>query len=121
MSVVAFVSADFKAQYPEFAAVSDPALTGYFSRACNFLNNTDFSIVENIAERTTLLYLATAHIAALTARGSLVVGNVTAGAKGSVNSSFSSFQPGSGQWWEQTQYGAEFWFATIEYRSFLYV
>jgi hypothetical protein len=96
-------------------------LSGYFARSCNFLNNSDESIVQDMDARKSLLYLATAHIAALTARGSGMVGTITSAGKGSVSTAFTGPQPGSGEWFQQTAYGYEFWTATAVYRSFIYV
>lgn len=121
MSSVVFSSSEFTGMYPEFVAVSGTALSGYFSRACNFMNNGDDSVVEDLDARKSLLSLATAHIAALTARGSGTVGSVNNASKGSVSTAFSAPQPGTGEWWQQTSYGFEFWTATAVYRSFIYV
>lgn len=76
----------------------------------------------------TLLNLATAHIAAVLspaangAAASTLVGRINAATTGSVNvSAEMNYPPGSASWWNQTKYGAMFWAATAQYRSFQYV
>ena len=118
---VAFDANEFKGSFPEFSVSDSVLLTNCFVRAEGFLANSAASPVSDLVKRKTLLYLATAHIAALASRGSSVVGQVTTASQGSVSTAFSALQPGKADWWNQTQYGAEFWAATAIYRSFQYV
>lgn len=125
MAVVIFDPAAFKLAYPQFAAVSDAALTNYFNLATLYLSNTDCSIVQDIPKRTTLLWLLTAHIAylsgALNADGSPgLVGRISSATEGSV--SVSAEMPGSpnAAWFNQTAWGAMFWQSTLSLRSFRY-
>lgn len=126
MSVVVFDPAAFKARYPEFAAVSDMLLTQYFNEATLYLCNACGSIVTNITIRAVLLNMLTAHIAylggVLSADGlPRPVGRLSQAAEGSVSASFDWLQSSSAQWYQQTQYGAAFWQATLPYRTFRYV
>lgn len=126
--VAVFDSAMFLARYPEFASVSVPTLQSYFCEAGLYLNNTTCSIVRNVSSRLVLLNMLTAHIAflggALTADGQpRPVGRVSQATEGTVNATFeytAQPTPGSGPWFNQSQYGAAFWQATTQYRSARY-
>lgn len=118
---VVFDIADFQARFPAFEADTEPFLSGCFERAEGFVANVEGSAVSDLAERKSLLYLVTAHIGMLEKRGAMKVGQLNSASQGSVSASFSPVgNPGSGDWWKQTQYGAEFWQRTIKYRSFMY-
>lgn len=126
MAVVAFDPAAFKARYPAFAAVSDTLLTACFGDAGLYLSNTDASPVQDVARRTSLLWMLTAHIAflggALSADGlPKPVGRIASAGEGSVNASFDYPTPGTAAWFAQTQWGAAFWQATSSLRTFRYV
>ena len=126
MTIVAFDPVQFKARYPEFAAVSNVLLSFCFTEAGLYLSNTDASPVQNIPRRTLLLNMLTAHIAfmggALSADGQpRPVGRVSQAGEGSVSASFDYGTPGTQAWFIQTQYGASFWQATSGLRSFRYV
>lgn len=125
MTVVVFNPAQFKIEYPEFAAVADARLEFAFSQTPLYLNNDDNSPVQNVAQRTLLLNLLTAHIAVL--GGFLApggepqpVGRTSSASEGSVSASLEYKAPGTAAWFVQTQYGAAFWQATTRYRSFRY-
>lgn len=118
MASVVFNYANFLARYPEFTGTSEATLSLYFGDATLYLNNGDASPVQNIVDRTRLLYMLVAHIAAL---GNRPVGRVTSGSEGSVSASFEYNAPGSAAWFAQTQYGAAYWQATLRYRSFRYI
>lgn len=128
MTVVVFDATAFKARYPEFSAVSDGLLSGCFDESGLYLSNSDDSPVQNVTNRTMLLWMLTAHIAmlggALTADGKpLPVGRVANAGEGSVNASFDymTLTPGTGPWFNQTQYGASFWQATSSLRGMRYI
>lgn len=126
MAVAAFDSAVFLARYPEFGAIPMLRLQSFFDEAGIYLDNTDNSPVSNVARRRVLLNMITAHIAALNGALSetgeaMPVGIVNSATEGSVSVSFESvFQPGTAGWYAQTQYGAAFWQATMNYRRFMY-
>ena len=126
MSVV-FNVATFRARYPEFSAVADATLSALFDEACLYLDNSDASPVSE-ARRLPLLNMLTAHIAfiggMLNADGQpKPVGRVSSATEGSVSVSFEGVAPtpGTGAWFQQSQYGAAFWQATSSLRCFHYV
>jgi hypothetical protein len=128
MSVAVFNPAVFLARYPEFSGVSTGVLTGLFSEAGLYLNNTDRSIVQDVVRRGVLLNMLVAHIGFI---GGLLnadgqprpVGRVSAAGEGTVSASFEGVPPtpGTGAWFQQSQYGAAFWQATSSLRSARYV
>lgn len=125
MPAVTFDPVAFKARYPEFAAVADPALQACFDEAGIYLSNSD-KPVANEARRLVLFNMLTAHIAYL---GGLLsadgrprpVGRVSQASEGSVSAGFEYLAPGSSAWFAQTQYGAAFWQATTSLRGMRYI
>jgi hypothetical protein len=129
VAVVTFDPKGFKTRYPEFDGIENSRLTLCFNDAGLYLNNTDNSPVSNVARRTSLLWMLTAHIAFL---GGYIdcgnngqpkpVGRVSSASEGSVSADLDYMQatPGSGAWFNQTQYGAAFWQATTSLRGFRY-
>jgi hypothetical protein len=113
-------------QFPELAVSVPPGqAAGYFARACNFISNTPRSRIQDIPTRTALLYLATAHIAAMNATvngqaPSNLVGRISSATEGSVSVSTEMTAPGSAGWWATTRYGYECWSAMAPYRTFHY-
>ena len=130
MSIAVFNPSLFIARYPEFTAAynANPALfASMFSEAGFYLNNTDCSVVQDVTIRGTLLNMVTAHIAflsgTLSADGqSRPVGRVSAANEGAVGATFdyTPATPGSGPWFQQSQYGSAFWQATTCYRGMQY-
>jgi hypothetical protein len=108
--------------------VSNPWLfPNFFAEAGLYLNNTDCSIVQDVNLRTVLLNMLTAHIAFLNGQLSAdnqvrPVGRMSAASEGAVSASFEGVPPtpGTGEWFQQSQYGASFWQATISYRGARY-
>lgn len=128
MTAVVFDPAAFKARYAEFASIADTALTAFFNEAVFYLSNEDNSPVQNVARRAVLLNMLTAHVAFLAGVLSgdgmpAPVGRMSQASEGSVSASFDyiAATPGSGAWFQQTQYGASFWQATTAIRGFRYV
>ena len=117
MAVVTFDPSEFKLWYPQFAAMPDGQLEGFWATAQLILDNTDRSIVKDIAERKTLLYMLVCHLASLTQRGDAVTGPMTGATEGSVSTSFGQLNWGNGQWYALTQCGLTFWQATAKYRT----
>lgn len=127
MAVVVFDPAAFAAAFPQFATVPAPALTFNFGRAATVLDNTDRSVVCDVTERTTLLWLLTAHITALNngvngEAPSGLVGRVSQATQGSISVSADYGQTSqSAAWYLQTPWGAEYWNATAKYRTAAYL
>ena len=128
---VVFVYADWATRYPELAAPPDGTGTTTAAQAADdfvlaglYLNNTPCSVVQNISVRTILLYMLTAHIAALAARqaaepdGNAIVGRISDATQGSVSVSADVGTTNNNQaWFYQTQYGMSFWQATAAFRA----
>ena len=132
MAVVAFDSTAFLAQYAEFTGIGAGSATTCFGLATLYCDNSDLSIVTNITKRTTLLWLLTAHILKLNygandGAGNVVppagiVGRVEVAKEGTVDVRADMGPPSaSAAWYNQTQYGAMYWAATINYRTLRYV
>jgi len=128
MAIVVFVPADFKAAYPEFAAVPDPRCMTMFNMAQQaILDNTDNAPVMALDYRTQLFWLLVAHLLTLFAVGAdgseRPVGRIGNATEGSVSIGF-DFQlpPGSAMapWFNQTKYGALYWMMTAQFRSMKY-
>ena len=127
MAIAIFNPSVFLARYPEFSGVSNDVLTSLFSEAGLYLSNCDNSPVRDV-RRGVLLNMLTAHIAFL---GGLLnadgqprpVGRINSASEGSVSASFEGPPPtpGTGAWFQQSQYGAAFWQATSNLRSARYV
>lgn len=124
--VVSFVPTDFIARYPEFTSIVS-ALPSYFGEATLYLDNSINSRVVNVETRLPLLWMLTAHIAALNGGvngqpASPLVGRITTAGEGSV--SVATEMPGangSSAWFLQTKYGAAYWQATLRFRQMRYV
>lgn len=127
MSVVIFNATTFKARYPEFSTISDTILQMYFDEATLYLNNTERSLVQDIAIRALLLNMIVAHIAALNSgvsgqSPSGIVGRINSATEGSVSVGADyGLVTASQAWYVQTKYGAEYWAATTRYRRMRYV
>lgn len=126
MAVAAFDPVGFRTRYPEFMAVPEPTLAAYFIESGIYLNNTDSSLVSDVAVRLVLLNMIVAHLSALNwgANGekpSGLVGRIDSASEGSV-SVHADMGPvtNSQAWWAQTKYGAAYWSATASYRTFRY-
>jgi hypothetical protein len=115
----------FKARYPEFAAVANPALQSCFDEAGFYLSNANNSPVQNVTRRAVLLNMLTAHIAFIGGKLSAdgmprPVGRTSNASEGSVSAGFEYLTPGTHAWFTQSQYGAAFWQATTALRGFHY-
>ena len=125
--VVVFNYANWAVRYPELSAWVSSALAQlYFNEAQLCCDNTPSSPVQCLTTRSTLLNMATAHVAQLNAplngqASSQIVGRPSSITQGSTSiSTVMDASPGASQWWNQTKYGAAFWAATIQYRTFRY-
>lgn len=131
MAVVTFDPAAFKLQFSAFSGFSNTLLETNFATAEVYLTNSAAAIVTDVATRTYLLNLLTAHLTQLfngtndgtssTAPTGLV-GRVEVAKEGSVHvRADMGTMPASGAWYNQTTYGAAYWAATAKYRTFRYV
>ncbi len=127
--VVIFDYAGWLAQYPEFAYVTPPQATGYFNQATLLVDNTLSSPVQDPTQLATLLNMATAHIAALFAPSSSapgphgIVGRISNASEGSLSVQVAYTEPKTDTqaYWNQTPYGAQYWVATLQYRTGTYL
>lgn len=125
--VVVFDPAAFFGRFPEFAQANPDTLTALFNEATLVLDNTDASIVQQIEQRQPLLWLLTAHLAALNIgvngqAPSQLVGRIASASEGSVSvSADNGAQPAKAAWFMQTKYGAEYWQLTAGLRTAHYV
>lgn len=120
----------FLGRYPEFTAAYNLHISkfaGYFTEAGLYLNNCANSSIQDIPTRLMLLNMLVAHISFLAgdlnADGQArPVGRVSQASEGSVSATFdmNPQTPGTGPWFNQTQYGAAFWQATSSLRGFRY-
>lgn len=124
--VVVFDPTAFVVRYPEFATVQ-AALPALFGEATLILDNTVASPIQQIEQRTPLLWMLTAHLAALNLgvngqAPSPLVGRVNSASEGSVSVGTDyGAQPATAAWYLQTKYGAEYWQATAPIRTMRYV
>lgn len=122
MGIVVFDPAAFVTRYPEFSAISSFVLTEYFMEATIYLDNTDASRVSDVAQRTVLLNMLTAHVAAINGSETTLVGRISYAGEGTVaaNTMYTNNPSESMAFFTQTKYGAAFWAATRSYRTMVY-
>ena len=121
--IVVFDIEEFRELYPAIEA-SDDQLIAYFGVAETFLNNTKCSVVKNLDARKKMLYLLTAHIAAITQQaesGNPTVGRIASATEGTVSIGLDYGTMGNNErWYLQTPWGAMYWQLTKKYRSAVY-
>ncbi|KAB1581154.1 DUF4054 domain-containing protein [Serratia marcescens] len=123
MGVVVLDIPGFRDCYPEFSNVTDGQLALLFESATDYLDNTHFSLVIDLAKRQRFLYLLMAHLAYMRygdkdGNGkSGAVGRVSSASEGSVSVSLDAggvaFRY---MWYTQSPYGMDYWQATKVYR-----
>lgn len=132
--VVQFDYGRWSTRYPVFSASGttpvDPTLAQeYFYDATIYLDNSCASPVCDASvggERERLLFMLTAHLAAVNGAGSVAgagtPGRVTNKSVGPVSVGYGGLEglPGSAAWFAQTAYGLDFWQATARFRLFRY-
>lgn len=123
MAIVVLDIPKFRAMFPEFSNVTDETLPFLFDQATDYLNNSDFSLVDDVIKRERLLYLLMAHLAyvrygdANGNGGTGMVGRISSASEGSVSASSDAGQVEFRyMWYTQSQYGMGFWQATKVYR-----
>lgn len=129
---VTFDFDNFVSKFPEFSNLSGPQAQGFFDSAGLFFANCGWTGALPQAAR--LLNLLTAHIAWLRAprdangnpssQGqppSGLVGRITNASEGSVSVQVDMGEADAGSpsqaWYMQTPYGAEYWYATAQFRT----
>ena len=121
--IVVFDIEEFRELYPAIQA-SDAQLMSYFAVAETFLSNTKCSVVKNLDARKKMLYLLTAHIAAITQQaesGNPTVGRIASATEGTVSIGLDYGTMGNNErWYLQTPWGAMYWQLTKKYRSAVY-
>jgi hypothetical protein len=133
--IVAFNYAAWVARYPEFTSVQKQVAQEYFNEATIYHRNDGGGPVPTAPIQTTLLNMMTAHIAARYAQSqgspspgaaqdaNSLVGRISDATEGSVTvraempTSLSAYQA----WLFQTKYGADYWQATIPFRTMRYL
>ena len=126
MPAVVFDTGRFLARFPEFDNVADEQLQALFNAATLYLDNTDASLVTNVAAREALFMLLVAHLAQLnfgskTSPATPLVGRVTSVSEGSVSiSGDAPALPGTATWYGLTKYGISYWQATAPWRTMQY-
>jgi hypothetical protein len=126
MTIATFDPTAFKIRYPQFVNVADVTLQAIFEEVgVLYLDNSNCSIVKDIAKRTMLLWLLVAHVAYLNGFTSVnnevkPVGRLSSATEGSVSINLENLTPGSASWFQQTQWGSSFWQATTGLRSMRY-
>lgn len=131
--IVVFSAPEFVALWPEFTGLLNPQMENAFNIAQILLNNSCGSIVQDANLRMSLLYMLTAHVCFLNSgtndgAGNVtpapgIVGRINSASQGSVSVS-AAYATTIGQsmaFFIQTKYGAQYWQATLPYRSAFYV
>lgn len=133
-AIATFNYAAFIARFPEFAGLDQALAQEYFDEASLYLANDGTGPVQNQAQQSVLMNLATAHIAQLNrtvaALGGGVslssggmVGPLTSASEGSTSISTQPLGTDSGAlgaWFSQTPYGLALWAALSRYRTMHY-
>lgn len=124
-----FVYANWIAQYPEFGSVAQGQAQSFFNRALQLVPWNRFPPQDPLS-LTVVMNAATAHFAYLFAsisgqapRASGAVGRLAQATEGSVSAQFAYADAAtdSQAFWNQSEYGAFVWVATLPYRTGFYV
>lgn len=134
---VAFSYSEWQAQYPELANVSSAQANAYFAIATTYQRNDGGGPISSTTLQSTMLNMLVSHIAVLSgwqpnAQGGVfdgsnarIVGHIDQASEGSVsvNAQFDTGQTKSAMqaWAIQTVYGANWWAAGTNIRTFRYV
>jgi len=130
MAIVTFDPTAFRAEYPEFASVSDARADNMFLIASQaLLDNVDNNPQMDPTFRTQLFYMLVAHLLLIfgdsdaPTANNAPPGRLNSATEGTVSSQFEYILPqGSAMaaWFVQTKYGAMYWTATARFRSARY-
>ncbi|HAT3815142.1 DUF4054 domain-containing protein [Salmonella enterica subsp. enterica serovar Goldcoast] len=123
MAIVVLDIPKFRAMFPEYSNVPDVQLPFLFDQSTDYLNNSEYSLVEDAIKRERLLYLLMAHLAYMRFGdvngngGTGMVGRLASASEGSVSvSSDAGPIEFRYMWYTQSQHGMDFWQATKVYR-----
>jgi len=127
-AIVQFDYAVWAARYPELAtSVAEPLAQSYFAEATIYQANDGSGPVRDSGQQLALLNMLTAHIAKLNApiggvESPQLVGRISNASQGSVSGATSYVDPKTDlqAWANQTKYGANWYSATSQYRTFRY-
>lgn len=139
LGIVTFDVSTFLATYPEFTGFatgtaptqSSAKLSASFALAQTILNNTCCSAVQDANLRDTLLQMLTAHITFLLygsddGAGNVtpppgIIGHIDTATEGTVSvaASFGGDGGPTQDWYTATRYGALYWVATSNFRTFI--
>lgn len=131
---VTFDYATWILRFPVFAAIPQALAQLYFDEAGILCANNTCNPYYCIGQLSILLNLLTAHIAWLNAPrdqngnpaatgapASAIVGRISSASEGSVSvSSENQYPTGTPQWYQQSQYGSEYWVLTSNSRTMRY-
>lgn len=111
--------------FPELAQAVTPAqIQAYFLRPIVVQMNDTSSPIQDQSPQGVLaglLYLLVSHLAVLGQRDPNQVGRISDASQGTVHVAFDAGAVvGSQAWFMQTRYGAEYWQATLPFRSATY-
>jgi hypothetical protein len=108
--------------------VTPAKLMGYWTAAQQYQRNDGGGPVDDPNQQSYLLNLIMAHLAALdpsnpaNGTNANMVGRIVSGTQGPATiATQMDLPPGSAQWWNQTQFGAEYWVLTSPYRRMRYI
>lgn len=138
MAAVAFDLTGFRALYPEFAGVSDAQLNAYFGQAGLYLANDTCNPAFGAGVMPQLYNMLVAHLtwlfaprdasgnpATTGASPASLVGRINSATEGSVSVQADMGDANAGSpsqaFYMQTRYGAQFWYATAQFRTARYV
>jgi hypothetical protein len=128
--VVTFDFTEWLLAYPEFGGITEQSAKDMFFRTTLFIDNLATSPFCDLTQRKWILYMGTAHMAALFATFGSVVpsplqppGRIASAGEGSVNASFDFIAAKTNvqAFWNQTKYGAAVYAATLAFRTGFYV
>ncbi len=131
LGIVTFDPPTFVATYPEFTGMTNGQMAQAFALAQTILNNTCCSLVQDANLRDALLQMLTAHIIFLLygsndGAGNItpppgIIGHIDTATEGSVSvaASFGGDGGPTQDWYTSTRYGALYWVATSNFRTFI--
>ena len=122
MAAVVFDVEFFKNRYRAYAAVDTTLLAAMFIEACAVCDNSDSSVITDVAVRGVILHAIVAHIYELSTTPLVGrVGDLSNVAGIGSHMAYVNASNGSQAWFDQTPHGAKAWAMMAPYRSALYI